>query len=375
MDDKNKDMATKRDTSEFAKEIKEVIKPTKPSVILKYQECVHFSTTCMIKGTDHVNWDDIWYISNQTTITDAYQVGLLLQHQRKFHGQRIGQSNEVTFHIWNWRGGNQGWWSRIFDTRGTLCPISHIKHPLNGFIVFKRKLQGLKACLKNWRQVVRLTEGASVITLRARLDQLDLLAESGPLSLNNIEIRFNIVKDLMCFPNPLIKDLKQKAKCKWAKDGDENSGFFHGIINSRLNRSRLNGLNILGSWVTEPSLITEHIFHVFEKKFKETNLSRPTFSSNLFNHLSLEDITFLDRPFSNQEIKDPVLGCGGDKAPGQTGSLLSLLKVIRIYLVMTSFILCKNLNLAVLSREGATPHSLPLYPKLTILLLLATLDQ
>ncbi|GJR65249.1 putative RNA-directed DNA polymerase [Tanacetum coccineum] len=164
--------------------------------------------------------------------------------------------------------------------------------------------------------VVRLTEGASAVTLRARLDQLDLLAESGPLSPNNIEIRFNIVKDLMCLENQLIKDLKQKAKCKWAKDGDENSGFFHGIINSRLNRSRLNGLNILGSWVTEPSLITEHIFHVFEKKFKETNLSRPTFSSNLFNHLSLEDITFLDRPFSNQEIKDAVLGCGGDKAPG-----------------------------------------------------------
>ncbi|PWA63138.1 hypothetical protein CTI12_AA357360 [Artemisia annua] len=25
-------------------------------------------------------------------------------------------------------------------------------------------------------------------------------------------------------------------RCKWAKDGDENSEFFHGIINSRLNR-------------------------------------------------------------------------------------------------------------------------------------------
>ncbi|GKE68298.1 ARID DNA-binding domain-containing protein [Tanacetum coccineum] len=59
MDDKNKDMATKRDTSEFAKETKEVIKPTKPSVMLKYPKCIHFSTTCMIKGTDHANWDDI----------------------------------------------------------------------------------------------------------------------------------------------------------------------------------------------------------------------------------------------------------------------------------------------------------------------------
>ncbi|GJS55568.1 hypothetical protein Tco_0628930 [Tanacetum coccineum] len=173
-------------------------------------------------------------------------------------------------------------------------------------VLLKIKLQGLKACLKNWRQTVRLAESASAVTLHARLDQLDLLAESGPLSSNNIEIRTNIIKDLMCLENRLIKDLKQKAKCKWAKEGDENSGFFHGIINSRLNRSRLNGLNILGSWVTDPPSIKDHIFYVFESKFKETNLSRPTSSSNLFKHLSLEDITFLDRPFSNQEIKDAV---------------------------------------------------------------------
>nr|GEV71339.1 RNA-directed DNA polymerase, eukaryota, reverse transcriptase zinc-binding domain protein [Tanacetum cinerariifolium] len=98
---------------------------------------------------------------------------------------------------------------------------------------------------------------ASAVTLRARLDQIDFLAESGPLSPNKIEIRTNIVKDLMCLENQLIKDLKQKAKCKWAKN----------------------------------------------------------------------DITFLDRPFSNQEIKDAVWGCGGDKAPGQTVEALNMILV------------------------------------------------
>ncbi|GKD28887.1 cytochrome P450, partial [Tanacetum coccineum] len=44
-------------------------------------------------------------------------------------------------------------------------------------ILLKIKLQGVKACLKNWRQTVRLAESASAVTLRARLDQLDLLAE------------------------------------------------------------------------------------------------------------------------------------------------------------------------------------------------------
>nr|GEX32031.1 ARID DNA-binding domain-containing protein [Tanacetum cinerariifolium] len=59
-------MAAKTDMSNFARERKEDFKPKKPSVMLKYPESIHFSTTCMIKGTDHANWDDIWYISNQT---------------------------------------------------------------------------------------------------------------------------------------------------------------------------------------------------------------------------------------------------------------------------------------------------------------------
>nr|GEY21908.1 ARID DNA-binding domain-containing protein [Tanacetum cinerariifolium] len=51
-------------TSESEKETKEVLKPTKPSVNLKYPECIHFQTKGILKGTDQGNWDDFWYLSN-----------------------------------------------------------------------------------------------------------------------------------------------------------------------------------------------------------------------------------------------------------------------------------------------------------------------
>ncbi|GJS55576.1 RNA-directed DNA polymerase, eukaryota, reverse transcriptase zinc-binding domain protein [Tanacetum coccineum] len=57
--------------------------------------------------------------------------------------------------------------------------IADIRPFNNKTILLKRKLQGLKACLKNWRQTVCLVESASAVTHHARLDQLDLLAESG----------------------------------------------------------------------------------------------------------------------------------------------------------------------------------------------------
>ncbi|GJZ02123.1 ARID DNA-binding domain-containing protein, partial [Tanacetum coccineum] len=65
MDNKDEDMVIKIDTSNLARERKKGFKATKPSVMLKYPESIHFSTKCMMKGTNHANWDDIWCISNQ----------------------------------------------------------------------------------------------------------------------------------------------------------------------------------------------------------------------------------------------------------------------------------------------------------------------
>nr|GEV16993.1 protein kinase-like domain-containing protein [Tanacetum cinerariifolium] len=60
MDDKNKDKATEMNTSESAKGTKELLKPTKPSVDLKYPECIYFQTKGILKGTHQGQWDDFW---------------------------------------------------------------------------------------------------------------------------------------------------------------------------------------------------------------------------------------------------------------------------------------------------------------------------
>ncbi|GJX18791.1 zinc finger, CCHC-type containing protein [Tanacetum coccineum] len=113
--------------------------------------------------------------------------------------------------------------------------------------------------------------------------------------------------------------LHQKAKTRWALEGDENSGFFHGIINSNRNRSHINGLNIHGSWTTNPTTLKSHIFQVYISKFKEDVISRPTFSSDHFKKLFSDDLLILDYPISDQEIKDTIWDCRSEKAPGPDG--------------------------------------------------------
>ncbi|GKD73877.1 RNA-directed DNA polymerase, eukaryota, partial [Tanacetum coccineum] len=113
--------------------------------------------------------------------------------------------------------------------------------------------------------------------------------------------------------------LRQKAKRRWALEGDENSCFFHGIINSNRNRSRINELNIHGSWTTDPTTIKSHTFQVYSSKFKEDVISRPTFSSDNLKKLSSDDLVILDYPISDEEIKDAVWDCGSEKNPDPDG--------------------------------------------------------
>ncbi|GJV58064.1 hypothetical protein Tco_1459069 [Tanacetum coccineum] len=118
----------------------------------------------------------------------------------------------------------------------------------------------------------------------------------------------------------------QKAKIKWAIEGDENSKFFHGFINNKFTKSRIKGLNINGLWVSEPNLVKSHIFNFYEHKFKNTNPNRIRFTSDRFKRLSDFDISLLEAPISNDEIQKAVWSCGGGKSLGPDGFTFKFIK-------------------------------------------------
>lgn len=54
-------------------------------------------------------------------------------------------------------------------------------------------------------------------------------------------------------------DLKQKWYIRWDIDGDESFKFFHGVVNNKRRKNRINGLNVNGVQVNDPFVISSEV--------------------------------------------------------------------------------------------------------------------
>ncbi|PWA96169.1 hypothetical protein CTI12_AA041880 [Artemisia annua] len=100
---------------------------------------------------------------------------------------------------------------------------------------------------------------------------------------NNIDIVNNkmggsILEDLMKQLHELkesdARDSFQKAKIQWAIEGDENSKFFHGVINRKRANLAIRGVMVDGEWVDDPSRIKEVFRTHFATCFQTPNVNR-----------------------------------------------------------------------------------------------------
>ena len=71
------------------------------------------------------------------------------------------------------------------------------------------------------------------------------------------------------------RDLKQKSRVKWASMGDENTSFFHYVVNGRKVSNGLPGLMINGEWVSKPTLVKKEVMGFFRRHFQEEYRNRP----------------------------------------------------------------------------------------------------
>ncbi|RVW39477.1 Transposon TX1 uncharacterized 149 kDa protein [Vitis vinifera] len=159
---------------------------------------------------------------------------------------------------------------------------------------FMRKLQFVKAKLKEWNKTSFGELSKKKKDILAVLANFDSLEQEGGLShellvqraLSKGELEELILREEIHW--------RQKARVKWVKEGDCNSKFFHKVANGRRNRKFIKELeNESGLMLNNPESIKEEILR-------------------------------LESPFTEEEIYKAIFQMDRDKAPGPDGFTIAV---------------------------------------------------
>nr|GEY36376.1 RNA-directed DNA polymerase, eukaryota [Tanacetum cinerariifolium] len=189
----------------------------------------------------------------------------------------------------------------------------------NAISCFMGKLKFLKNKIREWNKQYMASRKHVKDKYLADLEEVEGIIDSGG---GNDEIamkRAMIVQELQDIDKRNSLELAQKAKLKWAIEGDENNSFFHGMLNKKRNSLSIRGIIVEGVWIDEPKLVKNEFLTHFRRSFSQPDLRRAIVHMNFPNTLSLEQQIKLESMVSNEEIKRAVWDCGLDKAPGPDG--------------------------------------------------------
>nr|GFB09744.1 RNA-directed DNA polymerase, eukaryota [Tanacetum cinerariifolium] len=166
----------------------------------------------------------------------------------------------------------------------------------NGMVRFIRKLQILKKGIRAWVFSMKHNQLGHINVIKSKLRDIDRILDQGGITDDLLLARMDLMKFFQDYTSSDARDQIQKAKIKWAIEGDENSKFFHGIINRKRANLSIKGVMVDGEWVDEPSRVKEEFRTYFSSRFKDP-----------------------EKSVSRDEIRDAVWDCGINKSPGPDG--------------------------------------------------------
>ncbi|KAH1202923.1 putative ribonuclease H protein [Glycine max] len=164
-----------------------------------------------------------------------------------------------------------------------------------GGFVLKNKLKILKARLKLWSKENAADMCNKMKQIQQELNDLENSMPSQP-SVQQVQLLKKLQAELWEKANLYESTLRQKSRSRWIKKGDNNTNYFHKLINHSRRRNNLRGLTIDNSWVEDPNLIKAEILQHFQRRFHESQLHRPNLdgvSVNVLTHTQRDTLVIL----------------------------------------------------------------------------------
>ncbi|GJT90633.1 RNA-directed DNA polymerase, eukaryota [Tanacetum coccineum] len=118
--------------------------------------------------------------------------------------------------------------------------------------------------------------------LKSKLCDIDKVLDQGGVTDDILLSRLEVLKQLHDVQSSNNRDIMQKAKIRWAIEGDENSKYFHAIINNNAQS--------------------------FSLRFQDPGSRRGSLNFPFPNRLNNDQILELESPISNEDIRTAVWG-------------------------------------------------------------------
>ncbi|GJW17040.1 hypothetical protein Tco_0024476 [Tanacetum coccineum] len=102
----------------------------------------------------------------------------------------------------------------------------------NGMINLKKKLQALKIIIRQLTKNAKKISYKAKISIQSKLSDIDKILDQGGCNEEILFDRSLLLKELNNINSIDSLEAAHKSKVRWVIEGDENTKFFHGILNS-----------------------------------------------------------------------------------------------------------------------------------------------
>ncbi|GJZ86136.1 RNA-directed DNA polymerase, eukaryota, reverse transcriptase zinc-binding domain protein [Tanacetum coccineum] len=155
--------------------------------------------------------------------------------------------------------------------------------------------------------------------LKEDLEALDADIDKGNGTADMVTKRSEVVNSLQEINKLQTMEIAQKAKIKWCIERDENSSFFHGMLNKRRSQLSIHSIMVDGVWIEDPLKVKREIYQHFSNRFAKPVDQRAHINMEYPNTITLEQHIDLECDVTKEELKKAVWDCGIDKSPGPDG--------------------------------------------------------
>nr|GEY02893.1 RNA-directed DNA polymerase, eukaryota [Tanacetum cinerariifolium] len=241
-----------------------------------------YSYTWALKSASKMSKLDRFLISKGLLSVYPSLSALCLNRRLSYQGPIIMRESVVdygptlfcVFHSWFTKDGfdklvEDTWKNSSFVDSDKIC-------------LLRKKFQALKVSIKTWCKEDMQRSNESRFSIQSWISDLDKMLDRG-------------------------MNMAQKAKIRWAIEGDENSKYFHGIINKKRYQLAIRGVLVKGEWIEDPCKVKNEFLNHFSNRFAMPSGLNISLESHMFNQISFDQNVKLESDVTYEEIMRGII--------------------------------------------------------------------